>query len=97
MTFLRLLGDAFLFVFAIQMESTISWEIQWTWLLTCVWVISPSNDIILAISLTLALYRRRSQSRNRRYSETFPWMKRSFMFHYRTVAIVDKVMKWTLG
>ncbi|KAJ6593092.1 hypothetical protein B0H19DRAFT_1224729 [Mycena capillaripes] len=79
LAFLRLLGCVLLFVFAIRMESTIGWEMQWTWLLNSVWAISSSNDIILAVALTLTLYRQRSQSQNK-----------------RTVAVVDKIIKWTL-
>jgi hypothetical protein len=66
LTFLRLLGCVLLFVFAIKMESTISWEIQWSWLMNCVWAISSSNDIILAVALTHTLFQQRSQSHNQR-------------------------------
>ncbi|KAJ7935909.1 hypothetical protein B0H13DRAFT_2462923 [Mycena leptocephala] len=79
LSFLRLLGCIFLFVFAIHMKSTVGWETQWSWLLNSVWAVSSSNDIILAIALTHALWKQRELTENK-----------------RTIALVDKIMKWTL-
>ncbi|KAJ7445325.1 hypothetical protein FB451DRAFT_1433435 [Mycena latifolia] len=80
LSFLRLLGCTFLFVCPIRMTSTMGWETQWSWLLKSIWAVSSSNDIILAVALTHALWKQRALSESR-----------------RTIALVDKVMKWTLG
>jgi hypothetical protein len=48
------------------MKSTVGWETQWSWLLNSVWAVSSSNDIILAIALTHALWKQRELTENKR-------------------------------
>ncbi|KAJ7851104.1 hypothetical protein B0H13DRAFT_2086311 [Mycena leptocephala] len=55
MVFLRLLGSIIVFVTALRMPSLPHFEMQWEWLLTAVWSVGTTNDLIIATTLVVLL------------------------------------------
>lgn len=96
MAFLDLLGNFVIFVTLLPMTSVAGYEVQWEWLLTAVWSVSAANDLTITATLVFILYSRRTHAQQR---YAFGSLRRRPVSHYlcSTVALVDKLIVWTIG
>ncbi|KAJ7735588.1 hypothetical protein B0H14DRAFT_2994781 [Mycena olivaceomarginata] len=78
MSFVRLLGVTAVCVTTARMTSAVTYEAQWSWLLTSLWSVSAANDLTITATLVTHLIIQRSHA------------------HKRTVALVDKLVIWTI-
>ncbi|KAJ7851096.1 hypothetical protein B0H13DRAFT_2284696 [Mycena leptocephala] len=65
MIFLRLLGSIIIFVTTLRMPSLPHYEMQWGWLLTAVWSVSTTNDLVIAATLVVLLRNQRTDVHRR--------------------------------
>ncbi|KAJ7789765.1 hypothetical protein B0H14DRAFT_2535919 [Mycena olivaceomarginata] len=76
--FLHLVGRIVIFITALQATSFPVYVAEWDWLLTTNWALSVASDVVIATTLVVVLYRRRSYA------------------HEKTVAVLDRLIVWTI-
>lgn len=82
------------------MVTLADFENQWGWLLTSVWAIGAANDLGIAGTLVYLIYMQRSNVLPKRLLLPFIVNDIDHEFLHRfssTVAVVDKLMLWTIG
>ncbi|KAJ7438231.1 hypothetical protein B0H11DRAFT_2294000 [Mycena galericulata] len=79
LTVVRLVCSLRISVAGLHMSTFPDFEAQMSRLLVTTWIVSATNDLLIAISLVYFLYRQRTTART------------------RTVALIDKLIAWTIG
>lgn len=97
MSLMRLAAHTVMGIEAVRMTSWASYEAQWRPLLTTIWVVSATNDVIITTSLVFLLFRQRSYVHKRYLSRILGCVSISLPHFFRTVAVMDKIILWTVG
>jgi hypothetical protein len=81
----------------LQLKTIPDFEARFAWLLNSLWSVASANDLIIAVTLVYWLYRKRPAADRRWGSHFHVLLAADDRIFRRTVALVDKLIAWTMG
>lgn len=85
------------FGYTFRAETIPGFDMQWAWLLNSLWAVASANDLIIAMTLVYWLHRQRPEADERWDVQLLGSCGANDSILRRTVALVDKLITWTIG